>query len=116
MSTTNLSNEKRTRLKSKIRSKISGTATRPRLSIFKSNMHVYAQIIDDASGKTLASASDMKITTGTYRERAIAVGKAIAENAISAGIKEVVFDRNGYKYTGHVAALADGAREAGLKF
>lgn len=88
----------------------------PRLTVFKSNMHIYAQLIDDESGKTLAEASDMKEAKGTYRERAVKVGTSIAEKANKVGITAVVFDRNGYKYTGHIAALADAAREAGLKF
>ncbi|OGI76578.1 50S ribosomal protein L18 [Candidatus Nomurabacteria bacterium RIFCSPHIGHO2_02_FULL_33_12] len=116
MKTTNIKQEKRIRLKRKIRSKINGTPLRPRLSVFKSNMHIYAQIIDDVTGKTLLATSDMKETKGTYRERAIIVGKAIAEEAIKKGIKNVVFDRNGYKYTGHIAALADASRESGLTF
>lgn len=116
MKTTNLKQEKRTRLKRKIRSRINGTAERPRLSVFKSNMHIYAQIINDVTATTILSASDMKETKGTYRERAVNVGKAIASEAVKKGIKNVVFDRNGYKYTGHIAALADAAREAGLTF
>lgn len=123
MKTNNLKQEKRLRLKKKIRSKISGTAAIPRLTVFKSNMHVYAQIIDDVTGKTLAQASDVsggkaatKDAKGTYRERAVKVGKDIAVLANKVGITSVVFDRNGYKYTGHIAALADAAREAGLKF
>ncbi len=116
MKTKNLKQEKRLRLKKKIRSKISGTKDLPRLSVFKSNMHIYTQLIDDQSGKTLAEASDIKDNSGTYRERAVKVGQEIAKAAIKAGIKQVVFDRNGYKYTGHIAALAESARDAGLKF
>ncbi len=116
MKTKNIKQEKRTRLKRKIRSKINGTAERPRLSVFKSNMHIYAQIIDDVTGATLLSASDIKDTKGTYRERAVTVGTTIAKEAVSKGITSVVFDRNGYKYTGHIAALADAARAAGLTF
>lgn len=123
MKTTNIKKEKRIRLKRKIRSIINGTATTPRLSVFKSNVHIYAQIIDDVTGKTLASSSDLtikktdsKIAKSTYREKAINVGNDIAKKAIAMGINSVVFDRNGYKYTGHIAALADAARESGLKF
>lgn len=116
MKTNNLKQEKRLRLKKKIRSKISGTAECPRLTVFKSNMHVYAQIIDDVAAKTLVSASDMSMDTGTYRERSVLVGKNIAEAAKKVGITKVVFDRNGYKYTGHIKALADSARETGLIF
>jgi large subunit ribosomal protein L18 len=113
----NTQQEKRLRLKRKIRSKISGTESTPRLSVFKSNMHVYAQIIDDVAAKTLCSTSDLTLDKkGTYRERATAVGQQIAKLATGLGITSVVFDRNGYKYTGHVAALADAARDAGLKF
>ncbi len=114
---TNTQQEKRLRLKRKIRSKISGTAETPRLSVFKSNMHVYVQIIDDTQSKTLCATSDLSLDKkGTYRERATAVGQEIAKLAMGLGISSVVFDRNGYKYTGHVAALADAARDAGLKF
>lgn len=116
MKTNNPKQDKRLRLKRKIRSKISGTAEMPRLTVFKSNMHIYAQIIDDVAGKTLVQASDMKDSKGTYRERAVQVGKEIAAAANKVGVTSVVFDRNGYKYTGHIAALADAAREAGLKF
>ena len=115
MKTNNLKQEKRIRLKRKIRSKISGTKEIPRLSVFKSNLHVYAQIIDDVSGSTLVSAHDKELK-GTYRERAVGVGKAIADLATKVGISKVVFDRNGYKYTGHIAALADAARIGGLTF
>ncbi len=116
MKTNNLKQEKRSRLKKKIRSRVNGTAERPRLTVFKSNVHIYAQLVDDMSGKTIAQSSDMKIKSGTYRERAVMVGKEIGSIALKAGIDTVVFDRNGYKYTGHIAALADAARESGLKF
>ncbi len=93
---------------------------RPRLSIFRSGRHIYAQVIDDSKGATLATAStldkDVKLKTGANSDAAQAVGKAIAEKAIKAGIKEVVFDRGGYKYHGRVKALADAARESGLAF
>lgn len=108
--------EKRIRLKKKIRNKINGTSTQPRLSVFRSNQFIYAQVIDDAKGLTLVSASDMANKKGTKTERAQATGATVAKLAMEKGIKAVVFDRNGFKYTGRVKALADGAREAGLKF
>lgn len=108
--------DKRIRLKKKIRTKIAGTSERPRLSVFRSNKFIYAQIIDDKSGKTLVQASDVKTEKGTKIERAKAVGKAIAEASQKAGIKKVVFDRNGFKYTGRIKLLADEARGAGLEF
>ena len=108
--------EKRIRLKKKIRTKISGTSTSPRLSVFRSNQFIYAQVIDDAARKTLVSASDMDIKKGTKTERAISVGALVAKASNEKGIKKVVFDRNGFKYTGRVKALADSARTAGLEF
>ena len=108
--------EKRIRLKKKIRTKISGTATSPRLSVFRSNQFIYAQVIDDAKRVTIVSASDMAIKKGTKTEKAVAVGAEIAKLAGEKGIKTVVFDRNGFKYTGRVKSLADSARAAGLKF
>jgi large subunit ribosomal protein L18 len=109
-------NDKRIRLKNKIRAKINGTETRPRLTVFRSNKFIYAQIIDDTLGKTLTEASDVKTTKGTKTERAKEVGKAIAANAIKAKIKKVVFDRNGFKYTGRIKLVADEARAGGLEF
>lgn len=105
-----------------IRAKISGTAERPRLSVYKSNNNIFAQLIDDVNGVTLASASTIdkelkgNVTHGGNIESAKLVGKAIAERAVAKNIISVVFDRSGNKYTGRVAALADAAREAGLKF
>lgn len=123
MKTTNIKKEKRIRLKRKIRANINGTESTPRLSVFKSNVHIYAQIIDDTLGKTLLAVSDLSIKKadpkaikGTYREKAVLVGSTIAKQAVAMGIKSIVFDRNGYKYTGHIAALAEAARESGLKF
>ncbi len=107
---------KRARLHKRIRSRISGTAATPRLAVFRSNQFIYAQVIDDTSGKTLASASDIKATAGTKTERAQAIGKDIAAAAKKAGITKVVFDRGGFKYTGRIKMLADAAREAGLTF
>jgi large subunit ribosomal protein L18 len=108
--------DKRIRLKSKIRAKIKSTEARPRLTVFRSNKFIYAQIINDVSGKTLAEASDIKATKGTKSERAKEVGRAIAANSLKAKIKKVVFDRNGFKYTGRVKLVADEARAGGLEF
>jgi large subunit ribosomal protein L18 len=108
--------EKRIRLKAKIRARILGTKERPRLSVFRSNKFIYAQVINDETGKTIAEASDMKITKGTKTERAKAVGKKIAEVCAENKISKVVFDRNGFKYTGRVKLVADEARAGGLKF
>ncbi len=116
MKSKNPKTEKRARIKRKIRSKVSGTSSRPRLSVYKSNKNIYAQLIDDNSGKTLISASDVKGIKGTKKERASSVGKKIAEGALGMKIKEIVFDRNGFNYTGRIKLLADSAREAGLKF
>ena len=110
---------RRARIKKRIRKNISGTATKPRLSVFRSNKQIYAQIIDDLSGNTLASASSLHEENGqkvNKVDQAKEVGKMIAESATKAGIKEVVFDRNGYLFHGRVKALADAARENGLKF
>lgn len=109
-------NEKRIRLKSKIRSRINGTKERPRLSVFRSNKFIYAQVIDDTVGKTLAQASDVKTNKGTKTERAQEVGKLIAEICLKDKINQVVFDRNGFKYTGRIKLVADAARAGGLKF
>ena len=109
--------DKRTRVKKGIRKKISGTSVRPRLSVFRSNRHIYAQLIDDLAGLTLASASSH--SSDISGENPISVGKAVgvklAETAKAEGIETAVFDRNGYRYHGRVQALADGAREGGLK-
>ncbi len=108
--------EKRIRLKKKIRTKVVGTSLRPRLSVFRSNQFIYAQIIDDTTGTTLVSASDIAAKKGTKTERSTAVGAEIAKGASAKGIKAVVFDRNGFKYTGRIKALADSARTSGLEF
>ena len=108
--------DKRIRLKKKIRVKIKGTDAHPRLTVFRSNKFIYAQIINDVSGKTLLSASDIKIEKGTKTERAKQVGRMIAEAAVKAKIKKVVFDRNGFKYTGRIKLVADEARSSGLEF
>jgi len=112
----NIKAQKRIRLKKKIRTKIMGTAKIPRLSVFRSNNYMYAQIIDDIKCVTIASASDMKIKSGTKVERSKTVGEEIAKKAIAKGVKSCIFDRNGFKYTGRVKALADSARKGGLKF
>ncbi|AYZ14852.1 50S ribosomal protein L18 [Chryseobacterium arthrosphaerae] len=111
--------EKRIRIKRRVRGKISGSSELPRLSVYKSNKEIYAQLIDDKNGTTLASASSREKgvdAKGTKTEVSAAVGKAIAAKAIAAGIENIVFDRNGFVYHGRVKALADGAREGGLKF
>ncbi len=109
-------NDKRIRLKKKIRVKIQGTAVRPRLTVFRSNKFIYAQVINDITGKTLAQASDVKMTKGTKSERAKEVGLAIGAVCLKEKIKKVVFDRNGFKYTGRIKLVADTARAAGLEF
>ena len=105
---------------SRVRRRVKGTSERPRLAIFRSNQHIYAQIIDDTQHQTLASAStldkDAGAESGSNKDAATAVGKLIAERAIAKDISQVVFDRGGKLYHGRVAALADAAREAGLKF
>ncbi len=112
-------NERRQRIKNRIRKIVSGTGTQPRLSVFRSNKEIYAQIVDDVTGKTISSASsrDKDISSkGTKTEVATLVGKSVAEKAIKAGIESISFDRGGYLYHGRVKSLAEGAREAGLKF
>ena len=104
------------RRKARIRAKISGTAERPRLSIFKSHRYIYAQVIDDNVGKTLASADTRTLKAKTPLERAKELGLAIAKSARTAKIETVVFDRNGYQYGGKIKVVADAAREGGLKF
>lgn len=102
----------------RIRSRIQGTAQRPRMSVFRSMKHISAQLIDDAAGVTIVSASDteLKSAKGTKTERALAVGKLLAEKATAKNITSAVFDRSGYLYHGRVKALADGARSGGLQF
>ncbi|MGN6178122.1 MAG: 50S ribosomal protein L18 [Mucilaginibacter sp.] len=110
---------RRERIKKGIRKNLSGSTERPRLSVFRSNKGIYAQIIDDVTGKTIVSASSLSKdfnAKGTKIEQSVAVGKLVAEKAVAAGIKDVVFDRNGYLYHGRVKSLADGAREGGLNF
>lgn len=114
---------RRAAVKARVRRKVEGTAERPRLSIFRSNRHLHLQVIDDAEGRTLASVStleksfhDLGFESGGNVEAAKAAGKLLAERAAEAGVKQVVFDRNGYDYHGRVRAVADAAREGGLKF
>ncbi|NNK21975.1 MAG: 50S ribosomal protein L18 [Winogradskyella sp.] len=113
-------NKRRQRIKNRIRKIVSGTEARPRLSVFRSNKEIYAQIVDDVTGNTIAAASsrdkDVSGTTGNKTEVATLVGKAIAEKALKAGVETISFDRGGYLYHGRVKSLAEGAREAGLKF
>ncbi|MDO8482819.1 MAG: 50S ribosomal protein L18 [bacterium] len=108
--------EKRIRRHKRIRSRVSGTALVPRLAAFRSNSYIYAQLIDDDAGKTLASASSLEVKGSNKTAAATATGKALAKKAIEQKIKKVVFDRGGYVYAGRVKALADGAREGGLEF
>lgn len=110
---------RRLKIKMRIRKKISGTAERPRLTVFRSNKEIYAQLVNDVDGKTLAAASSMEKgfqKQGTKSDIAVVVGKNIAERAIAAGVTAVVFDRNGYLYHGRVKSLAEAARSNGLKF
>lgn len=114
-----IKNVKREARRKRVRAKIIGTNKKPRLNIFRSLTHTYAQIIDDLAGKTLFSASDLEIkgkTKATKTDKAKEVGKLVAAKALAKGITAVVFDRASYKYHGRVKAVADGAREAGLKF
>ncbi|WP_256003854.1 MULTISPECIES: 50S ribosomal protein L18 [Pedobacter] len=110
---------RRDRIKKGIRKKLVGSESRPRLSVYRSNKGIYAQVINDVTGSTIVSASSLSKDfsgSGSKSEQSVAVGKLVAEKAIAAGVKEVVFDRNGYLYHGRVKSLAEGAREAGLIF
>ncbi len=110
--------ERRERIKKGIRRKLTGTSQSPRLSVFRSNTGIYAQIIDDSTGITLAAASTQELgdKTRLNMDNSKAVGKKVAEKALASGIQSIVFDRNGYLYHGNIKALAEGAREGGLKF
>jgi large subunit ribosomal protein L18 len=109
--------ERRERIKLGVRKKISGTTERPRLSVFRSNTGIYAQIIDDVKGVTLAAASSLELGKKSVNiENSKSVGKKLAEKAVASGIEAIVFDRNGYLYHGNIKAFAEGAREGGLKF
>lgn len=111
---------RRQKLRWRIRAKVSGTGSQPRLSVFRSNKDIYAQLIDDTTGVTLASANsrqkDVVAHSGTKSEKSAIVGKSIAQKALALGIEKCSFDRGGYLYHGRVKAVADGAREGGLKF
>ena len=113
-------NERRIRIKNRIRKVVSGTEARPRLTVFRSNKEIYAQIVDDVNGKTISAASsrdkDISSAKGNKSDAATLVGKSVAEKAIKAGINTIAFDRGGYLYHGRIKSLAEGAREAGLKF
>jgi len=113
-------NERRIRIKNRIRKIVSGTQSKPRLSVFRSNKEIYAQLVDDVTGKTISAASsrdkDISTATGSKSEIATLVGKSVAEKALKAGVETITFDRGGYLYHGRVKSLAEGAREAGLKF
>jgi large subunit ribosomal protein L18 len=110
--------EIRQRIHARIREKLSGTTERPRLNVYRSLNHIYAQVIDDQKGETLVAASSLqlKLKTGGNVAAAKEIGKAVAEKAVAKGIKQVVFDRGGFLYHGRIKALADAAREAGLEF
>ncbi|MEY3433485.1 MAG: hypothetical protein RL131_1421 [Bacteroidota bacterium] len=116
----NVKSLRRQRIKYTIRNKVSGTPSHPRLSVFRSNTDIYVQLIDDASGNTLASASsrdkDIAAQKGTKIEKSKLVGQAIAKKAVALGLEACVFDRGGFLYHGRVKAVAEGAREGGLKF
>jgi large subunit ribosomal protein L18 len=108
--------ERRIKIKFRIRKSVNGTAERPRLSVFRSNKQIYAQVINDLTGKTLASASSLGLEAMPKVQQAQKVGEQVAEKAKAAGVESVVFDRNGYLYHGRVKELADAARKGGLKF
>ena len=108
--------ERRIKIKYRIRKRISGTAERPRMSVFRSNKQIYVQIINDLTGTTLASASSLGMETMPKKDQAAKVGELTAKKTQEVGIDKIVFDRNGYLYHGRVKALADAAREGGLKF
>ena len=110
--------QRRNKIRTRIRGRVTGTPERPRLSVYRSNKYIYAQLIDDAEGRTVAAASSLEkdLDTGSPVEAGKAVGQKLAERAREAGVEAVVFDRNGYRYHGRVKALAEGAREGGLQF
>ncbi len=112
--------QRKKRIKNRIRKIVSGTGTTPRLAVFRSNKEIYAQVVDDVTGVTISAASsrdkDISSAKGTKSEVAALVGKTVAEKALKAGIETIAFDRGGYLYHGRVKSLAEGAREAGLKF
>ena len=113
-------NERRQRIKSRIRKTVTGTSAQPRLAVYRSNKEIYAQLVNDVTGETIVAASsrdkDLSTAKGTKTEVATLVGKSIGEKALKAGVSNITFDRGGYLYHGRVKSLAEGAREAGLKF
>jgi large subunit ribosomal protein L18 len=113
-------NDRRQRIRNRIRKIVTGTASQPRLAVFRSNKEIYAQLVDDVSGATISAASsrdkELISTTGSKLDIAALVGKSVAEKALKAGVESITFDRGGYLYHGRVKSLAEGAREAGLKF
>lgn len=113
---TNTKVAQRTRRHARIRTRISGTEARPRLAVFRSNRFIYAQLINDETGKTIASADSRSVKSGSGRDRAKEVGATIAVKAKEKGITSIIFDRGGFQYQGMIASVADGAREAGLIF
>lgn len=108
--------QRRIRIKYRVRNKVYGTSERPRMSVFRSNKQIYVQIINDDTASTLVSASSLGMAAMPKKEQAAQVGEAVAKKALEAGISQVVFDRNGYLYHGRVKEVADGARKGGLKF
>lgn len=108
--------ERRIKIKYRVRNKVSGTANRPRMSVFRSNKQIYVQIINDETGNTIVAASSLGMEAMPKKEQAAKVGELVAKKALDAGITTVVFDRNGYLYHGRVKEVADGARKGGLKF
>jgi large subunit ribosomal protein L18 len=116
MSSIHLKTTRRLRRKQGLRKRIFGEPGRPRLTVYRSNLHIYAQIVNDLEGKTLASASSLELDKGSNKQAAAQVGKLLAEKAVAAGVSAVCFDRNGFKFHGRLKALADAAREGGLKF
>ncbi len=122
MSSSDVKQKARLKRKKRIKKKLVGTPNRPRLSVFRSKKHIYAQLIDDSNGHTLVAASSMEKAVKDYPEYnnkisvATYIGKLIAERAVGKGVKQIVFDRNGFLYHGRIKAVSDGAREAGLEF
>ncbi|MBI2068948.1 MAG: 50S ribosomal protein L18 [Candidatus Yanofskybacteria bacterium] len=108
--------ENRIRRHAKVRAKISGSAKRPRISVFKSNQYIYAQVVDDESGKTLLSVSDMEVKMGKKSEKALKIGETLAARMKEKNLLEAVFDRGGFKFHGRVKSVADGLRKGGIKF
>ena len=116
MSTIRNKNQRRQARHARIRAKVSGTASKPRMTVFRSNNFLYVQLVDDVAGKTIAAADTRKIAGANATEKATALGKAVAEKAKKAGIDTAVFDRGGYQYQGNIKALAEAARNEGLTF